>query len=88
MKTTTPIWTPSADFGFASCHLAWGALIWLFAGMHFSWLVASLILLGFAAPKEFVFDLIVEKDTVSDSTVDFLWYMAGGLLGWLLWLTF
>jgi hypothetical protein len=73
---------PSAEVDATAAHVGWGALF-AFAGSTIWNPWAGLaILLGFASAKEFVFDIIVERDTWVDSAGDFLGYLVGGIIGY------
>ncbi len=78
---TTPIWYPSANFDAQSCHMAWGWVIVLTAGLFWGWWWAIGGLIGWAMVKEFGFDLIIEKDSIPSSAVDAAFYLIGGALG-------
>ena len=72
-------WQPSYAFLCASCHLAWGIIIGLVPA--FLWMpewIGPALLLAWAVPKEFVYDLADEGDSLAGSVTDFAWYVAGG----------
>ena len=71
-----PHWTPSVASGWATCHfaIAWAIVM---TAVVFNIPFSFLLVIMWAVPKEFVFDIIIEQDTWTDSTVDFLWYIVG-----------
>lgn len=80
-----PEWYTSAGFLAQSAHLAWGALfVFAPAAMGAPHWLGPVLLLIWSAPKEFVWDLIVEQDTVPKSALDFGMYWLGGGLAWLM----
>lgn len=73
-------WMPSAASIAATCHFFIAStlvLLTFLCGVHSEWCMLPVVV--WALPKEFIFDLIVEQDTVKDSITDFFWYMVGGL---------
>jgi hypothetical protein len=90
-----PHWSPSVASGWATCHfaIAWAAM---FTGVHFGLspqITLALFVFGFATPKEFFYDLVVERDTVfgtdpagsyEGSAVDWAWYFIGSALATIL----
>lgn len=85
MNKHKPLWRPTNGFITASCHFAWGALIVLFfaprLGIGYSF--AGLAL--WAGVKEYAWDSLVERDSFEGNTTDFVFYLLGGLFGWILW---
>lgn len=79
---------PSYALVCASCHLAWGLFIGVLPALFFlpEWIGPALLLV-WAVPKEFWYDLHVEGDTLKGSATDFAWYVAGGVVACgLMWL--
>ncbi len=84
-------WMPSANLDAQMAHLGWGAFIILAVSLAAArngplahGLLASSCLLAFwIVAKEFLFDLLVEGDSVLESTVDAVFYIVGGGLGFL-----
>ena len=86
-KTSGPLWTPSLEFCAESCHVAWGGLIFLVVALHAGPWWASVALIAWATPKEFVIDPLIEHDPIwTNGLIDFAFYVAGGLLGFGLYL--
>jgi hypothetical protein len=75
-----PIWTPSANVGFATCHVlgSWviGLVCWLIGWPEWVPLAATV---GFATAKEYGFDWLIERDELGwgGSLSDFAGYMGG-----------
>jgi hypothetical protein len=73
-------WEPSVNLIAQTAHFLGAAtLVLLAARLGSPWWGQALAVLGWAVPKEWLFDLLVEQDTVKGSGRDFLWYMIGGL---------
>lgn len=81
-------WMPSAQSVSNTCHFALGwAIVFTAAYYGVHPFYCFLLVLLWALPKEFIFDIIIEKDEWSSSLNDFAWYMVGGLsaMGLLQW---
>ena len=75
-------WTPSELQMAQTSHVAIAlAVVGWFACFGARGGLEALAVVGYAVLKEYVFDIIVEGDDWWDSTVDFLWYMAGMIAG-------
>jgi hypothetical protein len=81
MKFQLPLWEPSCELDAQSAHMGWGAFlvlaVWSYLGPWWAWG----LLIGWAGLKEYLFDLLIERDTVPSSSEDFFFYLVGGLLG-------
>lgn len=74
-------WSPSAKFCASSAHMGWAAAFVL-GYKDWGTLELSVVLIVYAAIKEYVFDLfIIEHDSILGSTLDFVTYILGGLVG-------
>ena len=74
-------WYTSLEFVTQSSHFFGGATIVLLSlarGLS-GWMAYGLLLL-WAIPKEYVWDLLVEQDTLKSSSLDFSLYLVGGAL--------
>lgn len=73
-------WQPSYAFVCASCHLAWGIVVGILPALFGlpPW-IGPTLLLAWAAPKEFWYDLVNEGDSLAGSAIDFAWYVVGGI---------
>lgn len=74
-------WYTTLEFVTQSSHFFGGAtlvLLPLVRGLSGWW--AYGILLLWAIPKEYVWDLLVEQDTVVSSSLDFSMYLLGGVI--------
>lgn len=74
-------WSPSAKFCASSAHMGWAAA---FIVTYDDWntLTLCIILIVWAAIKEYILDLfIIEHDSIIGSTLDFVTYMLGGIVG-------
>lgn len=69
------------DFLAASVHVGWSAYLALFLSLVLSSRLALWILVPALLVKEFVFDLLVEQDTVADGAIDTVLCLAGFALG-------
>ncbi len=83
MRTWLASWMPSANVDAQAAHVGWGAFAVLFFGLLWGPFWAWGILAAFVCLKEFVFDLVVEKDSLADGWMDAAFYNVGGLLGML-----
>jgi hypothetical protein len=79
VSSMLPHWMPTQNQIAQCSHFFIAVSIVLLARLcGFHWLVQAGLVLAWALPKEFVFDLIVEQDSFADSREDFLWYCIGG----------
>ncbi len=86
LRSLPVTWYPSAMLDAQLSHMGWGAFVMLVSYVQFGCsCVGILFLVGFIILKEFVFDIIVEKDTWVLSAFDMGMYVVGALLGWLAW---
>lgn len=58
-------------------HFGWGALIFLAFALHTHWAWGILGVFAWAAPKEFIFDALIESQTFKNNLFDFSMYCAG-----------
>lgn len=85
MLRQSAIWNPSLEFVCCSCHLAWGAFLWLFVASVWGWPTATADLVAVFAVKEVLVDTQVETTTMPLEVLDFAFYMFGGALGCVAW---
>ncbi len=76
-----PVWYPSPFFLAQAGHVLLAAVavfgpIALSCHPRFG-LYGTLALIAYALPKEFIFDLLVERDTVRDGFIDLSFYLIG-----------
>lgn len=66
-------------------HFGWGALLTVTPALFFAppWL-GPLLVLAWGLPKEFIFDIFVEKQTVLNGLKDLAFYLSGMGLGLIL----
>ena len=78
----TPIWYPSEEVDAQAAHAGWGMALFLMV-CYWGWglLGGAMVVVGWAAVKEFVFDIVIEKDTWDSSAVDFAFYLVGAVVG-------
>lgn len=78
-------WNPSAAFLAQTNHILCGALVLLAADHAGLTLWATFAgLLSVAAMKEFILDIFVlERDSLLGSLADWIFYLLGGIGGWL-----
>jgi hypothetical protein len=76
-----PLWYPSAWLDSQLAHFFAGAFLVLALALKLRLWWAWGLLLAWIAVKEWVFDILVEKDTALSSAVDSALYVVGGLLG-------
>jgi hypothetical protein len=79
------IWNPSMEFVCCSCHMAWGAFIWLSIASIWGWPWATAVLVSVFGVKEMLVDTMIETTSPALEAFDFAWYMFGGALGCVLW---
>ncbi len=82
-----PIWYPSPFFLAQAGHFLLAAVavlapIALTCDTR-SGVYGTLVVLAYAVPKEFIFDLLVERDTVRDGFIDLSFYLIGLVATWL-----
>jgi hypothetical protein len=77
-------WMPSVAAGWATCHfaIAWAIVATTVAFRGWSWL-GFVLVICWGLPKEFIWDILMEKDTWMGSCTDFFWYCVGGAAAWL-----
>jgi hypothetical protein len=78
------LWQPTMLFCAELSHCGWGSFAVLAALYHgWPWLIPVFIVI--AAGKEFLWDAVQEGDSFSLNLLDFVMYLAGGLIGFLTW---
>ena len=88
IRTFVKRWYPSSLVDAQSAHIAWGAVIMLVThlyGFNLWWCFGFLTL--WIVVKEYVFDLIIEQDSLEYSTIDAALYVVGAILALLVILT-
>jgi hypothetical protein len=87
ITTATPIWYPSAEMDSQLSHAGWGAFIMLAIALHLGVWWAGGILVVWALAKEYIFDIVIEKDPLGwpGSTEDAFFYIVGGVIGGVVW---
>ncbi len=83
-----PAWYPSPFFLAQAGHVLLAAVavfgpIALTCERRFGY-YGTLAIIAYALPKEFIFDLIVERDSVRDGVIDLSFYLIGLAAVWLM----